>query len=81
MKTKSEILVELGIRAALAAAIALLVWAIDEPLLGINLAWWICAFIGVALVFFGSVFIIIVTDLRHRSTSCNFTKRSPARCW
>lgn len=81
MQTKSEILAELGIRFALAAVFALLVWAVDEPLLGINLAWWVCATIGVALVFFGSVFIIVVTDLQHRSTSCNLTIRPPARCW
>jgi len=80
MQTKGEIFAELGIRAALAALIALLVWAVDEPLMGINMAWWICAFIGVALVFFGSV-VIVVTDLRHRSPACNPTTRSPARCW
>jgi low affinity Fe/Cu permease len=82
MQTRNEILAELGIRFALAAVFALVVWAVDEPLLGINLAWWVCATIGVALVFFGSVFVIVVTDdLRHRSTSCNLTTGPPARCW
>lgn len=58
----SDLMIELGVRLVLAALIALLVWWVDESVFGVNLAWWLCALIGVAVVFVGSVVILVVTD-------------------
>lgn len=49
---------ETVVKLVLAALVALLVGLIDEPLFDINLAWWICALIGLVVVFGGWLIII-----------------------
>jgi hypothetical protein len=46
---------------ALAAVIAVLVGWLDNPLFGVQLAWWVCGLIGLAIVF-GGVLILVVAD-------------------
>jgi hypothetical protein len=45
----------------LAAIIAVLIGFLDQPLFGIQLAWWVCALIGL-VVAFGGWFVLVVVD-------------------
>lgn len=46
---------------ALSAVVAVLVGLLDGPLLDIHLAWWVCALIGLVVVF-GGWFVIVNYD-------------------
>lgn len=52
---------EVLVRLAIAAVIAMLVAWLDNPLLGIQLAWWVCALIGLVLTF-GGFLILVIAD-------------------
>jgi len=49
-------------RLAIAAVIALLVGWLDEPLTSHDLAWWVCALIGLVLAFGGWLVLVVVDD-------------------
>lgn len=46
---------------ALAALIAVLVGLLDNPLFGVQLAWWVCALIGLVVVY-GGWLVLVVAD-------------------
>lgn len=55
-------LVNTAIKLVLSAAVAgLVAWA-DEPVTGVNLPWWVCALIGLAVVFGGVLFFYAYED-------------------
>jgi hypothetical protein len=60
--TAGALLAELAVRLVLAALVAAVVWAVDGPLLGVELVWWVCALIGLAVVFAVSVVIVVVSE-------------------
>lgn len=54
-------LVSFLIRLVLAAAVAVLAAWLDDPLTGHQLAWWVCALIGLVVVF-GGWLILVAAD-------------------
>lgn len=54
-------ILEFVFQLAFAAVLAVIVALVDEYTLGLDLPWWGCAAVGVALVF-GGVFIVRVID-------------------
>lgn len=55
--------IELLVRLAASAVIALAVGMLDGPLFGAALPWWVCAAIGLVLVFGGALIITHADDL------------------
>lgn len=54
-------IIELIVKLAVAAVLALAVGLLDGPLFDLTIPWWVCAGIGLVLVF-GGVLIIRVAD-------------------
>lgn len=48
---------------ALAAAIAVAVGLLDQPLFGTQLAWYWCALVGLAIVYGGVVILVVADDV------------------
>lgn len=62
MHPATEVIVEFVVKLALSALVALAVWWLDEPLFSVNLAWWVCALIGLVIGFGGWVVIVNVCE-------------------
>ncbi|MFG3340555.1 hypothetical protein [Glycomyces sp. NPDC048151] len=55
-----DVLAHLGLL-ALSAVIAVAVGFLDEPVFGTQIPWWVCALIGLAVVY-GGLVVVVVAD-------------------
>lgn len=55
----SQLWAELGVRAAITALLGVVLVLADRYLFGLDWVWWIWALVAFALVFFGSIVLIL----------------------